>query len=256
MKIGLVSDIHEDIKRLKEALVVFKKEKCRRVVCLGDFTGFTVPYYGFLQSRNAYEVIRVLRKNCDVIVVGNHDLFAVRKLPKYKAGFLYPKNWYSLDFRTRQKLSKNKVYLYENNDLSALLTKEDKRFIRKLPEYVVKKYGSLKILFSHYAFPDLVGTKTFEPKIPRDVREHFGFMKKHGCTLGISGHDHREGMTIFTEKTMNAVSFNKAVKLTNNPTWLYGPSVGNGTFANGVLVFDIDKMEIKAIPLKTKKRVL
>lgn len=255
MKIGLISDIHEDIKRLKEAFAILDKEKCSQIVCLGDFTGYSVPYYGFLWSRNVHEVIEMLKKKCELTVVGNHDLFSIRKLPKNKACFPYPKNWYSLDYQTRQKLSKDKVYLYEYNELPALLTKEDEKFIRQLPEYVIKKYGDLKILFSHYAFPDLVGTTTFEPKTSNDIKKHFAFMEKHDCKLGISGHDHKEGMMLFTENEVREIPFNKAIKLTNNLTWLHGPGVANGSFANGVLVFDTDKMEFKAVPLKSKKHV-
>ena len=255
MKIGFISDIHEDIKRLKEAFTILEKEKCSKIVCLGDFTGYSVPYYGFLWSRNAHEVIELLKEKCELTVVGNHDLFSIKKLPKYKTGFIYPANWYSLDYQTRQKLAKGKVYLYEYNELPALLTKEDKKFIIKLPEYVVKKYGDKKIIFSHYAFPDLTGTTTFEPKTTKDVKKHFAFMKKNSCSLSISGHDHKEGMMIFTEKEVREIPFNKKVKITDEPTWLHGPSVVNGSFANGVLCLDTDKMEIVAIPLKTKKHI-
>jgi predicted phosphodiesterase len=256
MKIGIISDIHEDTKRLKETFIILHKEKCQQIVCLGDFTGYSVPYYGFLQSRNAHAVIEMLKKKCKFSLIGNHDLFSIKKLPKNKANFSYPKNWYSLDYQTRKKLSNNKLFLYEHHTLPPLLTKGDKQFMRQLPEYVIEKYNGLKILFSHYAFPDLVGTKIFKPETTKDVKQHFTFMKKHGCTLGISGHDHYEGIIIFTEDKVSKIPFNKTIKLTNNPTWLHGPSVANSEFANGVLVFDTDKMKIKAIPLKSKVHIL
>ncbi|MFH0798167.1 MAG: metallophosphoesterase [Candidatus Woesearchaeota archaeon] len=255
MKIGIISDIHEDIKRLKEAFSILDRNKCSKIVCLGDFVGYSVPYYGFLWSRNAHDVIDRIKKRCDLVLVGNHDLFSVRKLPKNKAGFKYPQDWYSMDYQTRKKISKDKVNLYEYNELSPLLTKQDEKYIEKLPEYAVKSYGGLKILFSHYAYPDLVGTTTFEPKTPGEVKSHFDFMKKHGCTLGISGHDHKEGIMIFNKDKVAEFPFNKLVKLTSSPTWLHGPSVVNGSFANGVLVLDTEKMEIKALPLRSKKHI-
>jgi UDP-2,3-diacylglucosamine pyrophosphatase LpxH len=279
MKIGIISDIHEDIKRLKEAFIILKKQKCEQIICLGDFSGYSVPYYGFLWSRNAHEVIKIIKNSCSITIVGNHDLNAAKKVPKYKAGFEYPKNYYSLNFFEKKAISersnasyinknqsatpssatnkrdKASIYLYENNELPALLTKEDIKYIKSLPEFLIKKFGQLQVCFSHYAYPDLTGSTSFEPVTPSDVSEHFAFMKKHGCRLGISGHDHKEGIMIFTENEVREIPFNKNVKLTSNLTWLHGPSVANGTFANGVLYFDTDKMHIKAIPLKTKKHI-
>ena len=252
MKIGIISDIHEDITRLKQAIEVLEKEKCKQIVCLGDSVGYSVPYYGFLWSRNSHEVIKLLKKKCNIILAGNHDLYSVRKLPKYTAGFNYPKNWYSLDYQERVKLSKDKVYLYEYNELPALLTKEDKEFIKKLPEFVVKKYDGVNILFSHYAYPDLVGTTTFEPKTQKDVKRHFAFMKEKGCKIGISGHDHKEGIMLFTQKEAKHIPFGK-VTLNDNPVWFHGPGVVNGSFENGVMTFDTEKLEITTIPLSSPK---
>jgi predicted phosphodiesterase len=252
MIIGIISDIHEDIKRLKEAFIILKKQKCDKIVCLGDFTGYSVPYFGYLDSRNAHKVINLLKNKCDLIIAGNHDLYSVKKLPKHRAGINYPRNWYSLDYRTKKRISKNKIHLYDHHHLSAMLTKEDEKFIRKLPEYKVKKYGDLKILFSHYAYPDLVGTKKYELQTPKDVKKHFAFMEKHGCTLGISGHEHYYGIRVFTKDRVRRVQFKRSTKLTKNMTWLFGPNVAKSYEANGVMVLDTDKMEIKAIPLKSK----
>ncbi len=256
MKIGIVSDIHEDVKRLKEAFTILHKEGCGQIVCLGDFTGYdfidsNVTYSGFLESRDSHEVIEMLKKECEFTLSGNHDLYSIKKLPQHKANFPYPENWYSLDYKTRQKLSKDKIHLYEHNSLSPLLTKEDMLFIENLPEYIIKKYNNLKIIFSHYAYPDLTGHTKFTPTTSKDAQEHFIFMKKNGCTLGISGHDHSDGIKIFTEDTVSEVPFNETVKLTNKMTWLHGPCVVNGGLPNGFLILDTDKMELKALPLKS-----
>ena len=80
MKLGFISDIHEDIKRLEQALAILESHKCDRIICLGDIVGYSVPYYGFLWSRNAPEVIKLIKKKCDIVIAGNHDLFAIKKL--------------------------------------------------------------------------------------------------------------------------------------------------------------------------------
>ena len=253
MKIGFVSDIHEDINSLKEALRILDFQKCDKIVCLGDIVGYSVPFYGFLSSRNASEVIELLKKKCDIIVAGNHDLFAIRKLPKYKAGFKYPKNWYTLDYWKRKSLTKDKLWLYENSELSALLTKKDKEFIDKLPEFFVGNFDGVKILLSHYAYPDLIGTTKFEPTTTEDVKEHFKFMEKLGCKFGISGHYHQEGIMKFTTDNVESFDFGKVKIDKNSSTWFHVPSVARGTFANGVTIFDTKSFEVESIPLKSGK---
>ena len=142
--------------------------------------------------------------------------------------------------------------LYEATDLSALLHVEDVKYIKALPEFKVLNFDGLKIFVSHYAYPDLVGDNSFEPFKAQHVKKHFEFIKKHKCNLSISGNDHSEGMIIFTEKSVKTYSFKK-VKLSKDPTWLFGPAVVNGKFENGVMVLDTKKLEIEAIPLNSKR---
>jgi predicted phosphodiesterase len=255
MKLGFVSDIHEDIKRLKRAIAILESQKCDKIICLGDMVGYSVPYYGFLWSRSATEVLKFVKKKCDVVIAGNHELFAIKKLPKHKAGFKYPKNWYSLDYWKRKEMSNNRVWLYEYNELPTLLTKVDEKYIGKLPEFVVGNFGGVKILLSHYAYPDLVGATKYEAKTAKDLKDHFKFMKKHGCKVGISGHDHKEGMTMFTPGKMKSFTFGKVKIDKNTMTWVDVPSVANGSFANGITIFDTKSFEVKIIPLKSKKHL-
>ncbi len=256
MKLGFISDIHEDIKRLEQALKILKSHKCDKVICLGDIVGYSVPYYGFLWSRSAPEVIKLVKKNCDIIVVGNHDLFAIKKLPNHKAGFKYQKNWYTLDYWKRKELAKDKVWLYEYNELPSLLTKADEKFIDSLPEYIIGNFDGIKILLSHYAYPDLVGTTKFEPKTAKDVKEHFKFMEKLGCKLGISGHDHKEGIMRFTPDKAEEFIFGKVKVEKETPTWFHLPSVVNGSSANGVAIFNTKTFEVETIPLKSEKHIV
>lgn len=256
MKLGFISDIHEDIKRLEQALDILESHKCDKIICLGDIVGYSVPYYGFLWSRNAPEVIKLIKKKCDIVIVGNHDLFAIKKLPKYKAGFKYPKNWYALDYWKRKSLAKDKVWLYEYNELPALLTKNDEKFIAELPEFVVGNFDGVKILLSHYAYPDLVGNTKLEPKTVKEVKEHFKFMQKLDCKLGISGHDHKEGIMRFTPNTVEEFIFGKVKINKDTPTWFHLPSVVNGSFANGVAIFNTKTFEVETIPLKSDKHVV
>jgi hypothetical protein len=85
-------------------------------------------------------VIRIVQEQCDVVVAGNHDLYACRKIPEFNGGFEYPKNWYALSYAERKELAGDNVLLYEDNELSALLSPEEEAYLRSLPEYVVKEF--------------------------------------------------------------------------------------------------------------------
>ena len=249
MKIGFISNMHEDIEQLKQALRILEYNKCAKIVCLGDIVGYDVSYHNFLLTRNASKVIKLTREKCNIIVVGNHDLFAIKKIPKYKAGFRYSKNWYNLDYWKRKSLAEDKIWLYEQNELSALLTKKDEEFISKLPEFIVGKFNGVRILLSHYAYPDLVGATKFEVKTEKDTKEHFEFMKKFDCMFGVSGHDNKDGIMRFTNDNIKNFNFGKIRIDKNNPTWLNIPSVAKGSFTDGVTIFDTNKFEIKVIPI-------
>ena len=96
MKIGIVSDIHEDAVNLEKALIALEKQNCDKVVCLGDIIGFSYPNFGFFDTRNAGRCIDLIKANCAVTVVGNHDLYTVRRVPMHNAGFNYPPYWFQL----------------------------------------------------------------------------------------------------------------------------------------------------------------
>ena len=100
MKIGIIGGIHEDIIRLEEAIALLKKHSCDVLVCLGDIVGYNVLYYGYFKSRSAHGVVQLVKDNCKYVVAGNHDLFAINKIPKISM-FRYTHNWYSLSYLER-----------------------------------------------------------------------------------------------------------------------------------------------------------
>ena len=125
MKIGIISDIHEDISSLNNALRIIEQKQCDKLICLGDILGYDCNFYPKVKIRNASECISLIRKNCDWTVVGNHDLFAINKLPLSMNGFRYPDNWYELSIKQRKDLSLGKLWLYENEFLDEELNEND-----------------------------------------------------------------------------------------------------------------------------------
>ena len=251
MKIGFISDIHEDELRLRESIRILESN-CDRIVCLGDIIGYTVPYYGFLKSRNAHGCVQLVKEHCDIAVVGNHDLAAIGKLPRHDSDVRYPKDFYKFDLPKRTRLAKKfGIWPYEN-DLPAVIDKGDVRFLRRLPEYRVERLDGIRVLISHYGYPDLVGNLAKDIINPKDAVGQIEFQIKNKCTFGISGHDHSEGIRIFDKKQVRLIKFGSRVKIREN-SWINCPCVANGTFANGVAVLDTEKTGITAIPLKTKR---
>ena len=251
MLIGILSDVHEDIARLQEALKVFEDKKVEKIICLGDFVGFAAPYYSHFRTRDSNKVIELLKDKCDILLLGNHDLFAISKTPEKITEFDYLQNWYKLDYPTQKKLSDDKVWLYQEDELCSLISDSNKNYLTSLPEHLIKDYGNCKILFSHYAFPDPTGSLKWEVTEPSQLREHFEFMKQNDCLYGFSGHDHAEGIKIFTEDSVKLLPFDEKYRLPNMPAWLHIPSVANGTFKNGVVIFDTNNIEVEAISLNT-----
>ncbi len=251
MKIGFISDIHEDEIRLKQAIGILES-CCDKIVCLGDIIGYSVPFFGFLKSRDAHGCVQLVKEHCDIAVAGNHDLAAIGKLPAHVGGIHYPMDYYRMEPLRRAALAKKLgVYSYEN-DLPAVVSKEDVRFLRGLPEYTVERFDGIPVLISHYAYPDITGCRDQDIIDPKGAMPQIGFQMKNRCGFGISGHDHVEGLRIFDNKKVRNIRFGVSAKITCND-WISCPCVANGTFANGIAILDTDRLEMTAIALKTKR---
>lgn len=255
MKLGIISDIHEDAVRLSEALHLLDKAACHEIACLGDICGFVIPSFAYQLERDASTCLQLVRKNCKYIVAGNHDLSAAQRIPDHTAGFHYPENWYGMDYKDRKMRAGEEIWINEETELPSLVSAEDKEFLKSVPEYEVVHDQYVKILLSHYLYPDLCGTSIRHYKEFGPVQAHLDFMKSLGCQVGLSGHKHVEGFYRVTSKSVSHHDFGNH-GLSRERQWIVGPCVANGKHKNGCLVFDTESLQLEVIPLNSKPRVL
>ena len=249
MKIGLVAGVHEDIVNLKRALAILKGKACDKIVCLGDIVGYSVPYFGYLSSRDAHLAIQLVRKECAYVVAGNHDCFHARKKPQHSE-FNYSDDWYELELLDQKRLSQGKVFTYEE-ELPAEIDDDDREYLQNLPEYAIIENAGLGILASHYVYPNLVGDQVEFDPVDHGIGEHLQFMLEKGVNIGVFSHDLVEGARVFTPTEVSSLSFGKH-NLPAPPFVIGTPWVANGTEPNGFTILHAEEGAIEVIPLGAK----
>ena len=251
MIIGFISDIHEDINSLQQALNLLEKENVDSIICLGDIVGFALPFYKNIIDRDADTCIKLVKDNCKQTVIGNHDLYAIRKTPCFSSNFNYGKNWYSLDYEKRSKLSRNKIWFYEDSEIPVTLSDESIEFLSGLQEYSIVKTGENDIFISHFCYPDFSGSAIFFPDQPFHLLKHFEFTQNLNCAISFSGHGHPEGCVYINEDKLSLVKFGE-FNLNDGKCWIVVPCVAKTSRKNGVLVYNSKENSIKTLELTSK----
>jgi hypothetical protein len=251
MKIGIITDIHENADLLKEALRLAEKNKCDEIVCLGDIVGFDRRFYRHNKNRSAKACIDLIRSNCRWVAAGNHDLFAAGRLPAYSNGFVYPGNWFELDPEDRIAASRGKVWSYNSDDPNDLGDYEID-YIKSLPEFCIVPFNSTFCLFSHYIYPDLTGSTTRYAERNYQLKEAWQFMDQHKVMYSFAGHSHNS-FTGFAYR--NAGSFLKAIHLIADYSFNLGneiviivlPPLAAEKGRSGFSIIDSDSMRLDII---------
>ena len=245
MQLGILSDIHEDVTKLKIAIRQLEKSNCDEIICLGDIVGFSHFYEEFIEHRDANECVSIIKSNCKVVVAGNHDLHAIKKVPAYKAGIKYPKNWYELDYLEKVKLHYGKIWLYDD-ELDSKIDKRNLEFLNSLKEYEIAEYDGNRFLFTHFLYPDLAGATTKHLKTREDVDEHFNFMKVKNCLIGFAGHAHIEGFALVVQNDLKFYPFGN-LQINNDLQCIVLPSITSGNNKSGYFIFDTQSFNLKVV---------
>ncbi len=246
MKIGIISDIHEDAERLNIAIKALEKLGCDEFVCLGDISGFDERFYSFIYSRDFNYCLDLIKANCKIIIPGNHYLFHLKLLPEQNSVFTYPNDWFQLSLEKRKAESKGKVWLYEKehtisnpNDYENIFSDFNSR--------KVVQYEELTILFSHSIFPDIAGVMTKKPRKKNDFFEHLDSVVTNSCHIGISGHLHPNGLLKVDRKKIYNPKFTYMEIPKDNTTQFIVPCIADGMQDNGYTILDTINFTIESL---------
>jgi predicted phosphodiesterase len=255
MKIGIITDIHENTEMLAEALRLASVHKCDEIACLGDIAGYDQRFYEFNTRRSAKTCLDLVRSNCRWIVPGNHDLFAAKRIPSYTNGFTYPDKWFQMNSIERKKISEGKVWCYEGeaqNDLG----EDDLSFLSSLPEHIIQPFKGINCLFSHYIFPDFTGSTTQYIERNNHLSRLWDFMDLHQIRYSFSGHSHnhfagmayRGGRSFL--KAIYSVPYH-SINLGNEVLMILLPPLAGEKGRTGFSIVDYDNLKLEIIALNT-----
>jgi len=251
MKIGIITDIHENIFALKEALRLAEINRCDELVCLGDIAGYDRRFYRYSETRSASECLRLVRSGFRWIVAGNHDLFAGGRFPSYSNGFKYPERWFSMSAGERKSVSKGKVWCFEGDDPNDL-SDEEILILRGLPEHQIISVQGISLVFSHYFAPDFTGSTTKYVERKSHLKGQWEFMEANGIRLSFSGHSHNH-FAGFAYR--NTGSFLKAIHTFPQDTFSLGnemavvllPPLSGDKGRTGFSIIDTSDMKLSII---------
>ena len=122
MKVGIISDVHSNIKALNTVLREFDKIKVDKIICCGDIIGI---------GANPEETVQALinRKEILVSVRGNHEQYLLEGLPKDVHDDKRAMSLEEIDNHqwTHSKLSENSKNFISQFKTSNIIEIEDKK---------------------------------------------------------------------------------------------------------------------------------
>lgn len=228
MRLAIISDIHEDIDSLRNILQKAERMGYDQLVCLGDISGYSLPYYNYENSRNAVACLALLREKCSIIIAGNHDLHAAGRKPDLP-----------------EEIKDHETWQHEH-DRNPGYGKEDISYLLSLPAYEVLHTADFNILFSHYVYPNLSGfVKGFYSR-GKEFEPHFSFMQEHGCSLGFTGHAHPSGFYKVQSHRFKQYNY-RGIQLSSPPAIIGISPVTRNDHLSGFCIFDTHKRRLQVL---------
>ena len=165
MKIGIVTDIHNNAEALKVILEKIEQEQVEGIICAGDIIGI---------GPHPEETVTMIRNldNLLACVRGNHEEFLLEGMPK--------------EFPNEAGMSQGEMLHHEWEHKK--LSRESRDFLKNLPYTKRLELEGRTLLVTHYPMDD---NHKYAAYIPRPTEEEldvlFGEAK---ADINIYGHNH------------------------------------------------------------------
>ena len=228
MRLAILSDIHEDYENLLKIVGLAEARGFDKLICLGDISGFSLPYYKYGKSRNASACLALLREKCDIIIAGNHDLHAAGIDPELP------------DILKGQETWQHQL------DLDPGYSEEDISFLATLPFYEILATPAGNILFSHYVYPNLSGMVKGFYYSEKEFQEHFAFMLERECSLCFTGHAHPRGFYKVHPEGFKHYRY-RSIKISSFPAIIGIPHATRHEHRSSFCIFDPSSLRLQVI---------
>ena len=162
MKIGVITDIHNNVIALNSIIQLFEKNECSEILCCGDIIGIG-PF--------PEETVQTI-KSCTNIkcILGNHERYLIDGIKSP-----YP-----------NAMSKNEVLHHEWEH--GLLSNNSKNYIKQLPYILRLNRGNLKIVVVHYSIDK--DCKYINLKVNPNITDCEKMFYDIDADIILYGHDH------------------------------------------------------------------
>lgn len=209
IKIGVISDVHNNAVALKAVLKYLEEAGCNEILCCGDIIGI---------GPDPEETVQLIKSNKKIsAVTGNHESYLINETT-------------SLSDK-RMSESERLHHIWEH----AQLSDDSKQFLKQLPDKRVLKHGAFKIAVIHYCMSEQREYINFTPNPTlSDCEKMFG---SEQADIILYGHDHNETYHI------------KDGKMYINCGSLGCPNQGVGVAKAGIITLDGTQSRFNALQI-------
>lgn len=211
MKLGIITDIHNNLFALNTVLKYFAEQNCDKIICCGDIIGIG-PY--------PEETVQRMMKVQNLIAVkGNHDGYFVDGMPT--------------EFPNEERMDYGEMLHHKWEH--SMLSESSAKFLKSLPVQAKFFVGNYELAVMHYCMNDAGDYVKFVPNPSED--DVVSMMAGIDSDIIIVGHDHN--------RTIRNVDHKWYVNVGS----LGCPGRDGNIARAGILTIENDAVEIKPVEL-------